>query len=134
MKFAAKTKVPVSRSKTELEDMLGKYGATGFGTWSGGGRASISFTTETRRVRLDLPEFGDDPGDHGRRAERQAWRVLLLMVRCILEAVDAKVVTFDAAFMPWIVLSDGSSLADTVIPMLEKSGRLKCLPVPDEAT
>ena len=45
MAYAEQTKVLISRIKTEIEELLAKHGAIGFGYGTGGDRAMVAFET-----------------------------------------------------------------------------------------
>ena len=54
MPYAAQTKVSIAQSKTDIEALLARYGATGFGYVTEGDRAMVAFNMEGRRVQLML--------------------------------------------------------------------------------
>jgi hypothetical protein len=54
MPYAAQTRVSIAQSKTDIEALLAKYGATGFGYVTEGDRAMVAFNMEGRRVQLML--------------------------------------------------------------------------------
>ena len=43
MPYAAQTKVSIAQSKTDIEALLARYGATGFGYVTEGDRAMVAF-------------------------------------------------------------------------------------------
>lgn len=100
MTYAAHTQVPVERTKAEIEKLVKKYGAKGFATGWHGDRAQLSFVAHERHIRFTIivPQAP--------QAQRSRWRTLLLLVKAKLEAVDAKVVTFEEAFVGDIVMPD----------------------------
>jgi len=100
-RYAARTKVPVSKSRMEIEAAVKKYGATGFGSgWmttpGQKDRAVVQFQIAQRQVRFSLHM---DP----KVEERQKWRALLLVVKAKLEAVDAGIATIEQSFFAEIV-------------------------------
>lgn len=123
--YAAATTVPVEKSKAEIERIVTRYGATGFGSGWQGSKATIQFVCSNRHIRftMDLPDRQDKrftykERGYGLRTEtaaqalweqacRQKWRALALLVKAKLEAVDAKIATFEEAFLSDIVLPDG---------------------------
>lgn len=113
-RFAAQTSVPVERSRSEIEMTLRRYGCKAFAFgWSGHG-AMIQFEHHGRAVKLDiLPPPGRPESAAFAREERRRWRVLLLWVKAQLEAIESKLVTFEEVFLPWTLLSDGSTVAQT---------------------
>jgi hypothetical protein len=109
MTFAATTQVPVERTKAEIEKLVRKYGAKGFGVGWQGDRAQVSFVAHERHIRFTIivPQAA--------QAQRSRWRTLLLLVKAKLEAVDAKVVTFEEAFVGDIVMPDtGKTVWETI--------------------
>jgi hypothetical protein len=80
MTYAAKAKVPVDRSKTEIERTLARYGADRFAYFTEAGKAVIVFEARDRRLRFDLPlPAGESEKDA--QGRRQRWRALLLCIK-----------------------------------------------------
>ncbi len=52
MPYAAQTRVPISRTKTDIEELLAKHGATGFAYATEGDRALVAFSMSGRRVQI----------------------------------------------------------------------------------
>lgn len=143
-RYAEDTTVPVSRSKTELESILSKAGATGFGYITQGSRTAIQFELSGRRYlfRIDLPGL-DDPEVVKNRAggwrpasqrpnalaqiERQRWRALILIVKAKLESIAQEVETPEQAFLAQLMLPDGSTVGEWLAPQVEyvyETGRM----------
>lgn len=57
MAYAKGTTVSVARSKEEIERVLARYGADSFGYATEGNRALITFSMESRRIRMFLVLF-----------------------------------------------------------------------------
>ncbi len=155
-RYAKKTSVPVDRSRAEIERVLERYGASGFGySWERrevaitptpvyGPKveirefATLVFDFKKRRVRLDVPMPSDrEAGSAGRAAQagRQRWRAVLLVIKAKLEAVDSGISTLEAEFLANIVTESGRTIGEVVIPRLTEavqSGRL--LPGAGETT
>jgi len=106
--YAARTKVPVVNTRSEIEKTLTRYGATSFAFASEPTRAMIGFRANKRHVRfiLNLPK-GCDP-----QTERARWRALLLVIKAKLEAVRAGITVFDDEFLAHIVMPNGQTVAD----------------------
>ena len=100
MTYAKNTSVPVERTKAEIEKLVKKYGAKGFAVGWHGDRAQLSFIAHDRHIRFTIivPQQA--------QAQRSRWRTLLLLVKAKLEAVDAKVVTFEEAFFADIIIPE----------------------------
>lgn len=132
-KYAARTEVPSSRSRNEIERVLTRYGATSFMSGWDEGQAVIGFVIHGRQVRFVLPL--PDPRDRaftrsetGRmrseavaqkayeQAVRSAWRSLLLIIKAKLEAVESGIVEFDTEFLANLVLPNGQTVGSQVLP------------------
>lgn len=132
-RYAAGTDVPADRSRGEIERTLRRYGAKSlaYGWDEDSNVAMLGFTMHGRQVRFVLPmPNADDPDftetDTGRKrtasaaaemyekAVKQKWRVLALIVKAKLEAVESGVVDFHNEFMPNFVLPGGMTVADSV--------------------
>lgn len=146
-RFATSTDVPVSRSQAEIHATVTRYGADAYSfgqeTTDDGERAIVQFRAQGRLVRfeLDLPhradfaktETGRERSDGAvikawEQACRQRWRALLLVIKARLEAVDSGINTFDVEFMPFIVLPDGSTVAEHAIPAIQSSYESGAMP------
>lgn len=114
--YAAKTEVPVEKTRAEIERTIARYGASAYMVAVANGRAMITFEASDRRVRFSLVVPKDDPGARARdqakidQAKRTAWRALLLCIKAKLEAVEAGIETFEEAFFAHVVMPDGSTV------------------------
>ena len=108
MAYAAQTKDPISKTKTDIEELLAKHGATGFAYATEGDRALVAFSMSGRRVQimLEMPSIDDyapTPRNSRRtkpaqesawqQACRQHWRALLLIISGKLETVESSITT-----------------------------------------
>lgn len=137
-KYAERTTVTSEQRRGEIERTLARYGATAFGYATSGDRAQVVFELGGRRMRLDvaLPDRQSKEFTHlesspwVKRAEaeadkryqqavRQRWAALALWIKAQCEAIDSEVVTAEQAFLGWIVLPDGLTLAERVAPQLD---------------
>ena len=102
--YASRTRVPIEKSRMEIERLVKRYRATGFVSGWQGSTARIEFLCQSRHVRftVNVPEQ--------QQAARQKWRTLVLLVKAKLEAVDAKIATFEEAFVGDIVMPDGRTV------------------------
>lgn len=121
-KYAEHTKVPVERSRAEIEKTLKRYGADGFMYGDADGRAVVMFRMEKRHVKFMIG-IPDDA-----REERQRWRVLLLVIKAKLESVESGVEEFDDAFMAQIVLPDGKTVGQTMRPQIASAYETGAMP------
>jgi hypothetical protein len=100
MPYAVRTHVPVEKTRSEIEQLVKKYGAKGFvGGWHEA-TARVEFLCQDRHIRLTVPVSAVE------QENRAKWRLLLLLVKAKLAAVDAKVVTFEQAFVGDIVMPE----------------------------
>lgn len=115
-RYASQTSVPVTRSREEIETVLRRYGCTAFAFgWSNTGGAMIQFEFHGRNVKLDIKLPPGKPESVAfQREERRRWRVLVLWVKAQLEAIESSLVTFEEVFLPWTLLSDGSTVAQSL--------------------
>ena len=138
-RYAAQTKVSVEKSKSEIEKNLVRYGATGFAYAWQENTAMVSFKLNERiiNLKLQLPDKNSEEfvytEVHGNRrsddlihakweqACRQSWRALSLIILAKLEAVEAGITTLEKEFLADLQLPDGRTVADHVIPAVEKS-------------
>lgn len=113
MPYAAYTKVPVDKTKTEIERTLSRYGADRFMYAVQPKGATIVFEASNRRLRFDLPlpEGTRDKDDQKRRV---AWRALLLCIKAKLESVASKIETFEEAFLSHVVLPNGETVGESL--------------------
>lgn len=137
MGYAATTTVRVEKSKTDIEKVLTKYGASQFVTgWDKNRRQSfVQFDMLNRRIRIMVPM--PLPDDHsstegGRhrttnqinaameQEEKRRWRCLLLIVKAKLEAVASNVAAFEEEFMPYIVTVSGRTIGEMIMPQLDR--------------
>lgn len=130
MTYAARTKVPVEKTKMEVEALLARYGADRFAYFTEGTKAIIVFEVQKRRVRFDLPFEKEGVSETAQRHRRERWRALLLCVKAKLESVSSKIETFEEAFLAHVVMPDGRTVHEHTAPRIAeiaKGGELKPL-------
>lgn len=120
MPYAQRTKVSVDKTAGEIERLVKAYGARGFMRgWhehtDGSGRARVEFVAHNRHIRFTIAVPANEQSARGK------WRVLFLMVKAKLVAVDAKVITFEEAFFSDIVMPESGQ---TVYEMAREPVRL----------
>jgi len=140
--YAKQTNVSPDRSRAEIERTLSRYGATGFMYgWSDRG-AIIGFMMNGKQYKaaLQVPDKSTfAKSEKGRRrtaiqtqnahdqAIRQRWRALALVIKAKLEAVESEISTVETEFMPWMVLPNGQTVGQWMIPQLNaiyESGKM----------
>jgi len=132
-RYAAQTTVSMARSRTEIEQILTKYGADQFLYGWEESRAFIQFRAEKRSIRFlllmpDEQEFrltttGQRRSDDAKtkaweQAQRQRWRALKMVIQAKLEAVESGITEFEAEFLAHVVLPDGTTVGDWVQPQV----------------
>lgn len=142
-RYAADTSVSSESSRGEIERTLSRYGANqfmyGWGEHEGQEVAIVGFRAHERQIRfhLVLPdrnsrEFTHTPARGNRRSDaesikayeqavRQRWRALALTIKALLEAIEVGILTFEEAFLAHIMLPDGSSVGQTVLPKVAEA-------------
>lgn len=128
MSYAEKTSVPVDRSQSEIKKILGKYGATGFAYGENGSTSVVMFEMSRRRIKFVLP-MPQPPSSNATVASiktydqlcRSRWRCLVLAIKAKLECVESGITTLEQEFMAHIVLPNGSTVGQTILPQIEKS-------------
>lgn len=145
--YAADTSVSVEKTRAELETTLARFGADAFGYMTDNGRAAITFKAFGKFVRFVLPlplptekrfthstahtwkpRTAEAARKEWEQACRSAWRALFLCVKAKLVAVDAKITTFEDEFMAHIVLSNGRTVSEEVMPAIAENYRTGKMP------
>lgn len=140
MAYAEGTKVPIEQTKTEIERLVSKFGATAFMIGNQAGHATIVFEATERRIRFDIsviqekPEQNSASRNTAARENRRRWRALLLCIKAKIESVESKIETFDEAFLAHVVMPDGTTVyssAQQAIALAYKENRMvPLLPAP----
>lgn len=138
-RYAESTGVSSEKSRAEIERTLARYGASRFAYGWGPDSALVGFEAKAKQVRFFLPlpdrnarEFTHTPERGYRRDDaaiekayeqgvRQRWRALALVIKAKLEAVEAGIVTFEQEFGMHMVLPNGSTVSDVVLPQIEQA-------------
>jgi hypothetical protein len=127
-RYAEGTAVPVERSEAEIKRVLQRYGAEKIGIMSEPTKATIYFGVKGRDVQMALPlvrkgdasKKGQAWTENAAQAEgRRRWRVLVLTLKAMLEAVESQITTFDAVFLAHIALpGTGRTIGEELVPKL----------------
>lgn len=135
-KYAQKTTVSTENSCVEIMRIVTRYGATGFGVDFVGGKSIIGFRMQGKFIRLALSmpdanskEIQYTPAGRYRpesqrksaleQAMKQRWRVLALVVKAKLEAVESGITTIEQEFFGSLLLPNGKTVQEHVGPMVE---------------
>lgn len=131
MSYAAKTSVTIDKSQLEIKKTLAKYQASGFAYGELGDKSMIMFEMKGRRFRFILPMpvymktrnkknyFLSKPQIE--QESRRRWRCLGLAVKAKLECVESGITTLEQEFMAHIVLPNGKTVGEAIIPQIERS-------------
>ena len=138
-KYAENTTVSSGQSRNEIEKTLARYGASGFMYGWQDNRAVIAFTMQGKQVKfiLDMPNQNDRDFTHTptrgtlrtaeqqaaeyEKAVRQRWRALALVIKAKLEAVESGITIFESEFLAHIVLPNGQTTGDYILPQIESA-------------
>lgn len=150
-RYARNTYVSADKSQAELNDLLRRYGANQIASgWQtlpdGSERALIGFMMQGRQIRmhLDFPSMDSfNKTQSGRtrtvgtaqvkayeQEKRRRWRVLVLLVKAQLEAIECNIVKFDDIFLGFTVLPGGQTAGEAASKHLEefiKMGKIPAL-------
>jgi hypothetical protein len=139
-RFAVSTSVKPDKTMADIRKTLKKYGAVSIHIAEDDrlNKVAVEFILSERRVRfvVTMPTMAEcylrrDGGRMGdvqakqsyEKQVRSAWRSLYLVIKGKLESIEMGIETIEEVFMAQLVLSDGKTLAEVVLPQLE-SGQL----------
>ena len=111
--YAKNTKVPVDRSKAEIENVLIRYGADEFFYGRSAKGDGIGFKYNGRVIKIGVPKPNerDYPTEQKLAQERRRrWRVLLIALKAKLELIDAQLTTFEDEFLAQTCLPTGETV------------------------
>lgn len=140
MKYAARTSVGADRSRSEIERILARYGATQFAYGWSAGEAMIGFQFQGRLIRftMALPRQEDGRTKTGRKPRnpdqtldqmtKQKWRALALGIKAKLELVESGITTFEREFLAHVVLPNGQTFGDWAVPQIDTVYRTGAMP------
>lgn len=83
----------------------------------------IMFELGGKRIKftLPLPSSVDLSTKKWEQLHRTRWRCLLLAIKAKLECVESKITTLEQEFMAHIMLPNGSTVGETMLPQIEKT-------------
>lgn len=122
MSYAEGTKVAVSKTIAEIEDLVRKSGGERFYRGEHEGKMVLGWWQKERMIMFGvelkpLSEFAKKPGSwrtlpvseqEKRRdqAMREKWRAMLLVIKAKYASVEAKIETFEESFLGQLVVPD----------------------------
>lgn len=140
MIYAADTSTSVEKTRAELESVIRKYGADAFAYAMDNNKAMIQFRASGKQVRFILPlpspdekrfthqtnrtwltRTSDEARKEWEQACRSSWRALFLAVKAKLVAVESKIATFEQEFMAYVVLPNGRTAGEEILPMIDEA-------------
>lgn len=139
MAYAEKTTVSVTKTKADIEDLIIRYGADQFISGFKENLAVIGFTMANRQIKflLPLPDKTDKifwytAGRGQKRSDdaayaaweqacRSKWRALYLIIKAKLEAVESGISTVEREFLYEIVLPDGRTAGEWMLPQINEA-------------
>jgi hypothetical protein len=135
--YAAETSVSTEKSRAEIERTLKRWGATQFVYGWDDETALVGFAMRGRQLRflITMPDLEDkhfkwtghkpprrrtvnQQAEAHEQAVRQRWRALHLVIKAKLEAVESGISTFDTEFLAQLVLPNGQTVGQAVVPRI----------------
>lgn len=107
-RYAEKTTVSIAKSKGEIITLFEKRGASEYFTGKSNGRDFVCCIYEGLPIKIDLPSH--DVTDE--QDCRRVWRVMLIWLKGQFEAIDGDILTARGAFLPYLQLTDGRTVAE----------------------
>lgn len=122
--YAERTGVPADRSKSEIEKILQRAGASQFATLMMSERAAVAFTIGGRNYRFTVPLPSQSKAltvQAYEQQKRQRWRALCLVIKAKLEAGRSGITSLETELLPYAVLPGGRTVADEALPALKRA-------------
>lgn len=144
-RYAEGTEVSLEQSQREIETLLRRYGASKF---------AINYETEeiifeihgvAGKVSIRKPNINDrdiqktktglqrnrqDIERAYEQKKRQRWRVMLLLLKAALEAVECGVMSVEEALLPHLILRNGQKISEAYLASV--SSKIEFLPGKEE--
>ena len=136
--YARQTAVTSDRTIGQIQKLVERFGADtfAFAVNQKSGMVSFAYAGRVVRFEVSLPdaasdEFGLTPtgaersSDAARKLWEQAcrskWRSLYLLIKALLVAVEDGIIDFDRAFFHDIVMPDGRTVGQHLLPDVQKA-------------
>ena len=127
--YARNTTVSCEKSKIEIERTLTRYGATHFAYATMPEGSMVQFVFNGKRIKFLVPMPGrpnEQQDSYGyaakyrrwEQAQRVKWRALNLVIKAKLEAVESGICSFEEEFLAHIVLPNGQTAGQNMIPKI----------------
>ncbi len=133
MAYADQTRVPASKTRTEIEELLKKKGATQFMSYSDADSFTICFAMGLLyRFTMQLPE------KVSQHEINRLWRCLGLSIKSKFVAIENGISTVEHEFLANAVTDDQRTVGERMIPEMKQAaleGRVpKALALPGRAS
>lgn len=116
------TEVPVSKSQEGIRKMIYAHKGTGLSLVSHPPRegfeamVTIKETPYMIRIMAECKKTWNPSGKE--QEERRVWRVLYWHLKAMFEAADSGVIDIRDIIMPYVVLHDGRTLSEHIVPRM----------------
>lgn len=138
MKYAEKTKVPVEKTRMEIERLLRSKGVHETATAWTRKLGIVGFQHAGRVFRFEMPMpqfegFATFPGrkwktrteqqqrEAWEQACREAWRQILLIIKARIVAIETGAETWEVAFLAYTVGPNGEVIGPRIVAELAKA-------------
>lgn len=130
-RYAQDTKVSVGVSRDEIERLLRRAGAGQVyaGTDSDTKRIVLGFKLDGRHFKITTSTDRPTRRCDDQQLEREAWRCLLLRLKAKLESVADGSSTAAEEFLAHLLLPDGSTVGEQVLPKVAEAYATATMPV-----
>lgn len=136
MRYANQTSVPVSRSRSQIQDVLAKFGVDEFFFGTSPRGQGIGFKYEDRVYKMDVPfpeKTEDMTEKQYEQSLRRRWRVLHMTLKMKLEQIADGGMSFADQFLAQMCLPGGSTVSD-FMKLPENAARLDKAQMPKMLT
>jgi hypothetical protein len=144
-KFAEGTEISAERSRADIETLLRKHGASEFAVYTSDERTVYMYRLKGMMVRhqveypaaksfqkynhLKTPLLTKEKLEKAAESEwRRRWRALLLVCKAKLEMIDSGGSTFEREFLADILLANGETMGQVMLPRVEEMYRTGGMP------
>lgn len=123
------TTVAIEKSQADISKLLRKYGIYEVQHTNQKEKFSLAFRVEIEEVvvpltiRIDIPynQRNDKEDRYGYKKQRILYRTLFFYVKGLLNAWNNGLKTFTEIFMPHLVLPNGETVEQVLLPQFQKA-------------
>lgn len=121
------TDVAVSRSQEQIRKLLMTNGALGVAfvsqiePYSEGFSAQVPIDGKTYQIRVVALVKVKSRPEQQEQELRRVWRVLYYHLKSVYEAANSGVMEFRELMLPYVVVKDGRTIAQHLLPNLDKA-------------